>query len=257
MKPARIAVPEPASGEPGYNQKTWPQYAHAIQSCGGVAVPIPLGESQASVAHTISGCTGVLLPGSPADVNPQKYGQSPDMECAPSDPERESVDELLLQDAFNLHKPILGICYGLQVLNVWRNGTLRQHLAGGFHRQSGLTVVHPIQVSTGSRLAAALARSHCAESTEIRVNSSHHQSVRIPGDGMQVVALSPDDGVIEGIELADSSQFVVGVQWHPERSFGTDALSQALFQSFVDAACEWRLHPIQESVVQTAEPYRR
>ena len=99
MKPPRIAVPEPTSRNFAYNQRAWPQFAHAIQSCGGVAVPIPLSESQASVAHTISGCSGILLPGSPADVNPQKYGQSPEPKCAPSDPDREAVDELLLQDA--------------------------------------------------------------------------------------------------------------------------------------------------------------
>ena len=85
MKAVRIAVPEPTSRDASYNQRCWPQYAHAIHSCGGVAVPIPLGESQASVAHTIGGCNGILLPGSPADLNPQKYGQEPEPECAAPD----------------------------------------------------------------------------------------------------------------------------------------------------------------------------
>ena len=248
MKPARIALPEPTSTAPAYNQRTWPQYAHAIRSCGGVAVPVPLGESQASVARLISGCCGILLPGSPADVNPQKYNQSPAAETAAPDPDREAVDELLLQDAFNLHKPIFGICYGLQALNVWRNGTLRQHISGGLHAQSKLETVHPVLVTAGSRTALALDRSHAPEGP-VWVNSSHHQSVQISGDGMEIVALSPDDGVIEALELTHGSQFVVGVQWHPERTFGTNALSRALFQSFVDAASAWKLEPIQESVV--------
>lgn len=249
MKSPRIALPEPTFTAREYNQRTWPQYAHAIRSCGGIAVPVPLGGSQASVAQLIGGCCAILLPGSPADVNPQKYNQSPEKETAAPDPDREAVDELLLQDAFNLHKPIFGICYGLQALNVWRNGTLRQHISGGFHEQSKLESAHSVVVTAGSRTALARHGSKESEGAEVRVNSSHHQSVDIPGDGMQIVALSPADGVIEALELTNSAQFVVGVQWHPERTFGTNALSRALFQSFVDAASAWRLQPIKESVV--------
>ncbi len=83
----------------------------------------------AATARLISECQGVLLPGSGADVNPQKYGEEPIAECAPADLARENVDELLLQDAHNMGKPILTICFGTQMLNVWRGGTLVQHLA--------------------------------------------------------------------------------------------------------------------------------
>ena len=99
----RIAIPEPNSTEPEYNQRSWPQYARAVEACGAIPVPVPLSESPATVAKLVASCSGVLLPGSPADVNPQKYGQEPVQECAPADPSREAVDELLLQDAFNLH----------------------------------------------------------------------------------------------------------------------------------------------------------
>ncbi|HVJ08696.1 MAG TPA: gamma-glutamyl-gamma-aminobutyrate hydrolase family protein [Acidisarcina sp.] len=251
MKSPRIALPQPTSSAAEYNQRSWPQYAHAIQSCGGIAVPIPLGESQANVARLISGCSGILLPGSPADVNPQKYSQPTEAETSPSDPDREAVDELLLQDAFNLRKPILGICYGLQALNVWRNGTLRQHIQSGLHKQSKVENAHPIALTPGSHIASIGGDAH-QNGEKTWVNSSHHQSVDIPGDGMQVVALSPEDGVIEALELAPGSQFVLGVQWHPERTFGTNALSRAIFQSFVDAASDWKLQPIQESVVPVA-----
>jgi putative glutamine amidotransferase len=246
MKVVRIAVPEPTSRDASYNQRCWPQYAHAIQSCGGVAVPIPLSESQASVAHTISGCSGILLPGSPADLNPQKYGQEPEPECAAPDPDREAVDELLLQDAFNLQKPIFGICYGLQALNVWRNGTLRQHITGSLHDQSRKADAHPIELRADSRIAGMIPQS---SSNALKVNSSHHQSALIPGDGMAVVGVCKEDGVIEALELVNSDQFVVGVQWHPERTFGTDGFSRALFESFVAAASAWKLRPIQESVL--------
>ena len=248
MKVVRIAVPEPTSRDASYNQRCWPQYAHAIQSCGGVAVPIPLSESQASVAHTISGCSGILLPGSPADLNPQKYGQEPEPECAAPDPDREAVDELLLQDAFNLQKPIFGVCYGLQALNVWRNGTLCQHIPGSVHDQSKVAEAHFIEVSPDSRIAAMVAQTHL---DAVPVNSSHHQSALIPGDGLAIVGACKEDNVIEALELTHSDQFVVGVQWHPERTFGTNALSRALFQSFVSAASTWRLRPIQESVLSS------
>jgi len=245
MKVVRIAVPEPTSRDASYNQRCWPQYAHAIQSCGGVAVPIPLTESQASVAHTISGCSGILLPGSPADVNPQKYGQEPAPECAPPDPDREAVDELLLQDAFNLQKPIFGVCYGLQALNVWRNGTLRQHIPGGVHDQWKVADAHVIALERNSSSAGRLT----SDPEAVWVNSSHHQSVLIPGDGLSVVGACKEDGVIEAVELSPADQFVVGVQWHPERTFGTNALSRALFEAFVSAAAAWKLRPIQESVL--------
>jgi putative glutamine amidotransferase len=245
MKAVRIAVPEPTSRDASYNQRSWPQYAHAIQSCGGVAVPIPLGETQASVAHTISGCSGILLPGSPADLNPQKYGQEPVPECAAPDPDREAVDELLLQDAFNLQKPIFGICYGVQALNVWRGGTLLQHIPGTVHDQSKVAEAHLVDVSAASRIAGMLA----SRSEAVWVNSSHHQSVLVPGDGLAVVAVSKEDGVIEAVELTNSDQFVLGVQWHPERTFGVNALSRAMFQAFVSAAAAWKLRPIQESVL--------
>ena len=91
-------------------------------------MPIPLDAPPATIAKLVGSCSGVLLPGSPADLNPQKYGEAPIPECASPDPAREAVDELLLQDAFNLHKPLFGICYGIQALNVWRGGTLIQHL---------------------------------------------------------------------------------------------------------------------------------
>ena len=247
----RIAIPEPTSFDPAYNQRGWPQYAHAIECSGGVAVPIPLTESQASVAKIVSGCAAVLLPGSPADLDPQKFGQERNPASAAPDPIRESVDDLLLQDAFNLHKPIFGICYGLQSMNVWRNGGLNQHIPGtGVDHAPGREVheAHGVRVQPGSRLAAILGP---AATQAVNVNSSHHQAVENPGDGLAVVARSVEDGVIEAVEDPHSPQFVLGVQWHPERTFGLQAGSRAIFAAFVEAAREWKPRPISESVVET------
>jgi putative glutamine amidotransferase len=246
MKAPRIAIPEPTRNDLEYNQRSWPQYANAVQAVGGLAVKIPLSASPAEVAQLVSGCEGVLLPGSGADVDPQKYGHERIAECAAADPAREAVDELLIQDAANLHKPLFGICYGLQSWNVWRGGTLIQDLETGVNHQPGREVVeaHRIEIEPGSRLAAITG------SENLAVNSSHHQAADTPGDGLRVAARSSEDGVIEAVE-ASGERFVVAVQWHPERTFDADPASRALFQAFVEAASVWQPPAIQASAPES------
>jgi putative glutamine amidotransferase len=216
-------------------------------------VLVPLHERQDRVARVLLTVQGILLPGSGYDVDPQRYGDARIPECGPADPARTAVDELLLQDAFNLHKPILAICAGLQSLNVWRNGTLVQHLTTSVNHSPGRDVLdaHPIHVSPGSRLAAMLppAGVHPGDRLEINVNSSHHQAVRGLGDTLIVSAVSPEDNVIEAVELDSHSHFVVAVQWHPERTYTHSAFSRALFSAFAQAATIWEPRRIEESVV--------
>jgi putative glutamine amidotransferase len=187
----------------------------------------------------------VLLPGSGADVNPEKYGQEPIAECHPADPAREAVDELLMQDAANLHKPLFGICYGFQAWNVWRGGSLIQDLKTGVNHRPGREVreAHQVDVSEGSKIGEITGAS------TLTVNSSHHQGLEQPGDGLAVVARSANDGLIEAVEGTDE-QFVIAVQWHPERSVDYDTASKALFGAFVKAAAEWRPRVIRESVAR-------
>ena len=101
MKAPRIAIPEPNFADKEYSERSWPQYARAVEYAGGVPVKVPLRDSPAKVAQLVASCEGVLLPGSPADVNPQKYGEEAEADCAAADAAREAVDELLLQDASN------------------------------------------------------------------------------------------------------------------------------------------------------------
>jgi putative glutamine amidotransferase len=243
MKTPRIAIPEPTSNDLEYNERSWPQYAHAVEASGGLAVKIPLSASPAKVAQLASSCEGVLLPGSGADVDPEKYGHERIPECGEADPAREAVDELLMQDAANLHKPIFGICYGLQSWNVWRGGTLIQDLHTGVDHKPGRQVIeaHRVSVDPDSQIAGI------AGATELPVNSSHHQALDQPGDGLRVVARSIEDGVIEAVE-GTGEQFVLGVQWHPERTFDADPTSKALFSAFIEAAASWQPRPIFESV---------
>jgi putative glutamine amidotransferase len=243
VKKPRIAIPEPTSQDIPYNERSWPQYAKAVEEVGGEPVRIPLSAAPTEVAQLASSCEGMLLPGSGADVNPEKYGQAPIPECAPADPAREAVDELLMQDAANLRKPLLGICYGFQSWNVWRGGSLIQDLKTSVNHKPGREVreAHKVSVAKDSRMARITGLS------ELMVNSSHHQALDHPGDGLAITARSVEDGVIEAVE-GTGDQFVIAVQWHPERIFESDPSSRALFQAFVEAAAQWQPRPIRESV---------
>ena len=245
MKRPRIAIPEPTSHDIAYNERSWRQYAQAVEGAGGEAVKIPLLAAPEQVAQLASSCAGVLLPGSGADVNPEKYGQAPIPECAPADPAREAVDEVLMQDAANLHKPFLGICYGFQSWNVWRGGSLIQDLKTGVDHKPGRGVrdAHRVSVAKGSRISQITGLS------ELAVNSSHHQGLDRPGDGLVVTAHSVEDGIVEAVEGA-GDPFVLAVQWHPERIVDSDPSSRALFEAFVEAAAQWEPRAIQESVAE-------
>ncbi len=242
-----IAIPEPTGSDSAYNQRSLPPYFIALQAAGATPVLVPLHERQDRVARLLSGVQGILLPGSRYDVDPQRYSEDPIPECSEPDPARTSVDELLLQDAFNLRKPILAICHGAQTLNVWRNGSLIQDLKTVVNHRPGREVAeaHPVRITPGTRLAGMIPKS---ERAEPMVNSSHHQAILEPGDNLLISAISPEDGVVEGVELDSKVQFVLAIQWHPERTYTTSAFSRAIFAGFVQAAVVWQPPHIEESV---------
>jgi putative glutamine amidotransferase len=259
MPKPRIAIPIPTSTDFEYNRRSWAQYASALERSGAEPVEVPLNQQPAETARLISECQGILLPGSGADVNPQKYGQDADPECAPADLARENVDELLLQDAHNMGKPIFTICFGTQMLNVWRGGTLVQHLAGmPVNHKAGRTVgvAHTAAVAPDSLLGQLATTENPPEEggfLRLPVNSSHHQAIGIAGDGLRVSARSPEDGVVEAVEGAPDGvggNFVLGVQWHPERTFDSSAASRALFSRFVAEAAAWAPKPAAPSTAE-------
>ncbi len=122
--PVRIAIPEPTSSDSDYNERSLSPYIDALAAAGAEPVVVLLSGSQEGIAKALSGVEGILLPGSRYDVDPERYGEKREPECGEADPLRTTVDELFLQDAFNLRKPVLAICHGVQTLNVWRNGSL-------------------------------------------------------------------------------------------------------------------------------------
>jgi putative glutamine amidotransferase len=242
MSRPRILIPEPTSHDPEYNQRGWHQYAEAVEQAGGIPVPVSLHSTQEEQARIIASAQGVLLPGSHADVNPEKWNEPLDSRSAPADPLREAADELLLQDAFNLQKPIFGICYGMQSMNVWRGGSLIQHLETAVDHTPGrhIAEAHPVAIIPGSHLASLVEGAQPGISP-LWVNSSHHQALARIGDQLQPVATSAVDGTIEAIE--GPGPFVIGVQWHPERTFDSSPLSRELFRAFIEAAAAWKPQP--------------
>jgi putative glutamine amidotransferase len=265
----RIAIPQPKSNAAEYNGRSLPQYLHAIKQAGGEPLIFDLTWSNAEIAQAAKQCDAICLPGSGADVDPEKYGvKERHPQTAPPDPARDNVDELLLQDAFNMHKPVLGICYGIQSLNVWRTGTLVQHIESkfGIMHEAGRAVprAHTINIDPQSSILHRLAAPVCQfmkqggdddsmwkrlASGEIRgwVNSSHHQSVDAAGDGLQIVAKS-DDGIIEAVESTANDHWVLGVQWHPERGYDDDEFSKAIFRALIQAAWERKGTPRHDTI---------
>jgi putative glutamine amidotransferase len=241
--PPRIAIPMPHSIDREYAERAIPQYERAVEQAGGKPVRILPGQTAAEVEKIIESCDGVLLPGSNADVDPSKFGMPRSPHTAGADPGRDAVDEILLQDAYRRRKPILGICYGLQSLNVYRRGSLIQHipaflpedLRAKVNHEAGRTVpvAHTVEIESDSKLGTILGR---RDQGMIPVNSSHHQSADVIGDGLHVSARCPDDGIIEALEGTASDHFVLAVQWHPERSVDEDEASRAIFRALTIAA---------------------
>jgi putative glutamine amidotransferase len=257
----RVAIPQPTSTDVAYNQRSWPQYASCVERSGGTPVEIPLHATPTAIANLINTCQGVLLPGSPADVNPHKYGHDPIPECAPTDNPRENVDELLLQDAHNLYKPIFAICFGIQILNVWRGGTLVQDLSVlPVNHSAGrnVAIAHNAAIAPESLLGTLLTAEEAPEQDSflrLPINSSHHQAIGIAGDGLRISARCPQDAVIEAVEGGQATEgatahFVLGVQWHPERSYDISPASRTLFDRFIAEASAWVPRPVHTSVAQ-------
>jgi putative glutamine amidotransferase len=247
--PPRIAIPMPHSTDLEYAERAIPQYERAVTLAGGEPVRIPLDRPPAEIAKMIDACDGVLLPGSNADVDPSRFKADRSPHTAVADPRRDAVDDLLLHNAFEHRKPVLGICYGLQSLNVFRGGSLIQHIPDFLpeetrtkvNHEAGKTiaVAHTVEIDPHSKLAKIVAAGDNSAPNgklALPVNSSHHQSAAAIGEGLRTIAHCPDDGIIEALEGTAPDQFVIAVQWHPERSVDDDPASQAIFRALIAAA---------------------
>lgn len=236
----RIGVPYRTRKEQAIgNQSKIHRYLKAVQIAGGDPVPIPLDLSSRELKKLSATLDGLVLSGSPADVDPSLFHAAPHVKAAAPDRDRERTDFGLLEQFFAEGKPVLAICYGIQSLNVFLGGTLVQdipsevashigHDAQGGHLSS--ETFHEIRMEPGSRLAML-----ANNLNDVRVNSSHHQSVLDPGRGLRISARA-SDGVIEALEGTASGHWVTAVQWHPERMVERDAFALSLFRGLTAAA---------------------
>ena len=177
-------------------------YARGVIEAGGIPVHIPIDVDPTAVGERLD---GIVLPGG-TDIDPIRYGAEPDPELLAPEPERDDLELALLSAALEAGVPVLGICRGIQVLNVFQGGTLHQHVPehGRFDLPIDSTI-HQVSFAEGSTL-------HGLYGPSAQVNSLHHQTVADLGRDLTVTARA-DDGTIEGVEMGDS---VIAVQWHPE-----------------------------------------
>ncbi|MBB4964869.1 putative glutamine amidotransferase [Saccharothrix violaceirubra] len=191
-------------------------YVDSVARAGGNPVLVP----PAGVwdADAIAFLDALVFTGGP-DLDPALYGRCRDARTGPSRPDRDAAELDLARAALKRDLPVLGVCRGMQLLNVVRGGTLRQHVEGHDpeHGHTG------IAVAPGTRLSSIVGMA-------TTVHCHHHQAVDVPGDGLRVVARAAD-GTVEAVELV-GARFVVGVQSHPE----ADSEDDRLFAALVDAA---------------------
>ena len=243
----RVGVPWRTAAEESANQRTKiNKYLDAVEKAGGEPVLLSVVSAPEDLKREAENLDAFVLSGSPADIDPAHFGAKRHPATADADAARERTDFTLLEHAFTVGKPVLAICYGIQSLNVFLGGSLVQDIP----TELGTTIchspeedelpdgtetpdmIHGAQIEKGRVRALSLAPS-------ADVNSWHHQSVLEPGLGLRVTARSAD-GVIEAVEWTMDENWVVGVQWHPER-MPEDALAQALFRDLMQVARQAQL----------------
>jgi putative glutamine amidotransferase len=225
QKPPRIGVPwRTAVEETAGKRRHYENYLNAVREAGGDPVEISLFLPDAELATLAESLDAILLPGSPADIEPGRYGSPRHKKTADADTQRERTDSLLLDNAFAARKPVLGICYGTQLMNVHFGGSLVQDIPSELHssvdhdcEELSSEPLHPVHIEPFDRgllfeIAASVqpqgtgtsGGDTSGEAAVALVNTSHHQSIRKPGAGFRITARAPD-GVIEAIEWAPDS----------------------------------------------------
>jgi len=220
------------------------RYIRSLSAVGGLPWMIPLvGDEPETMRGIYEELDGIFLPGG-ADIDPANYGEERHARCDRGDPARDEVELALVKWALVDHKPVLGVCRGLQLVNLAAGGTLYQDLAeqmpgsikhdyfpfGGRYARDYLA--HDVQIAENTKLAEIYG------SGAVKVNSMHHQGIRRLGSNLLASAVAPD-GLVEGIESTDGF-YLVAVQWHPEVLVDNCPRTQRLFESFIEAASDFR-----------------
>jgi putative glutamine amidotransferase len=228
MKPSPIIGVTPLWDAERKSVWMLPDYLDGIKAAGGIPVVLPLEMTEADADHIVETCDGFLFTGG-QDVTPELYGAKNSLSLITS-PERDKLEMLLLSKALPSEKAILGICRGLQLINVFLGGTLwqdlpSQHPSEIVHRQGKPYGVPTHKVMLNGDLQTLLGKDI------LEVNTLHHQAAKDLGRDLTPMAVAPD-GIIEAVQMV-GKHFVWAVQWHPEYMFKTDPDSLAIFSSFI------------------------
>jgi putative glutamine amidotransferase len=207
-----------------------PKYQRSIEHAGGEIEPFYPESFSMDVMDRLD---GLLLTGG-GDIDAREFDEENHPQVYNVDPKRDAMELTLTHEALERNMPVLGICRGLQVMNVAMDGNLIQHLEGHDDSKSARHhIAHQVKILEGTKLHQILGK------TEAGVNSFHHQAVKKLGHRLIATAWSPDN-IIEGIEIPDADYFI-GVQWHPEEFVDFEKDFQALFDSFVAAARAYKI----------------
>lgn len=212
-------------------------YSEAVEASGGVPVHLGLIPKREYVRESLRFLDGILLPGSDTDVDPAHFGEEPHHRLKKVVPEKDETDLMVIEEAEKQGHPLLAICFGMQVLNVARGGTLYQdiesHIEGSIKHEQGIPLdrnSHAIDIEAGSIFAEF--ESVRGNGLSVKVNSHHHQAIRDVGRDLKAVAWAKDN-VVEGIQDTRGDRFILGVQWHPELSWRSDPFSRDIFSQFI------------------------
>lgn len=215
-------------------------YSEAVEAAGGVPVHLSLIPKRDYIRESLRFLDGILLPGSDTDVDPAYFGEEPHHRLKKVVPEKDETDLMVIEEAEQQGHAVLAICFGMQVLNVARGGTLYQdiesHIEGSIKHEQGMPLArnsHAIDIQAGSLIADF--ESVRGNGLSVKVNSHHHQAIREIGRDLKAVAWAKDS-VVEGIQDTRDDRFVLGVQWHPELSWRSDPFSRDIFEHFVGKA---------------------
>ncbi len=218
-------------------------YCETLEAFGAIPYHIPLIPEKEYIAQAMENLDGILLPGCNSDIDPLLYGEEPHPKLGSVITEKDETDLLVLAEAEKLKMPVLAICFGMQILNVFRGGTLFQDIESQIpnclKHEQGIPQTrdsHSLDIKEESFIMRLITNGDVEDN--VKVNSSHHQAIKKVGKNLKPTAWAKD-GVIECIEDMREDRFNLGIQWHPELSWKTNEFSKIIFETFVERCAEY------------------
>lgn len=214
-----------------------PAYLNAIRKAGGIPVILPLEPEEEDLAQLVSSFDGFLFTGGP-DLHPFHFGEETHQHCHNVSIKRDRLELALLKLVMKAEKPVLGICRGIQLINICLGGDIYQDISSQLPEDFPIAHTQPFSFEIPSHTITVVPNTllaRLAEDSIIQVNSMHHQAIRKPAPGLAVTGYAPNH-LAECVEMPDYPSFFLGVQWHPEYLWQKDPAARNIFAAFVKAA---------------------